>query len=56
MELLVILCLGLVAYTYFGYPIVLMAWTGLREAMAGVRFVMGGPDRRARRDKIAGRC
>ncbi len=49
MELLVILCLGFVAYTYFGYPIVLMAWTGLNEAMAGVRFVMGGPDRRARR-------
>jgi cellulose synthase/poly-beta-1,6-N-acetylglucosamine synthase-like glycosyltransferase len=49
MELVVLLCLGLVAYTYLGYPIVLMTWTGLREAMAGVRFVMGGPDRRARR-------
>jgi len=49
MELVVVVCLGLVAYSYFGYPIVLMAWTGLHEAMAGVRFVMGGPDRRARR-------
>ena len=49
MELVVVVCLGLVAYTYFGYPIVLMAWTGLHEAMAGLRFVMGGPDRRARR-------
>jgi cellulose synthase/poly-beta-1,6-N-acetylglucosamine synthase-like glycosyltransferase len=49
MELAVLLCLGLVAYTYLGYPIVLMTWTGLHEAMAGVRFVMGGPDRRARR-------
>jgi cellulose synthase/poly-beta-1,6-N-acetylglucosamine synthase-like glycosyltransferase len=49
MELLVILCLGLVAYSFVGYPAVLAAWTGVREALEGVRFVAGGPDRRARR-------
>jgi cellulose synthase/poly-beta-1,6-N-acetylglucosamine synthase-like glycosyltransferase len=49
MTLVVLVCLGLVAYTYLGYPILLAAWTGLREALEGVRFVMGGPDRRARR-------
>jgi cellulose synthase/poly-beta-1,6-N-acetylglucosamine synthase-like glycosyltransferase len=49
MELLVLVCLALVAYSYLGYPVVLLTWTGLREATAGVRFVMGGPDRRARR-------
>ncbi len=49
MELVFWLCLGLVVYTYAGYPLILAAWTGLREAWEGVRFVMGGPDRRARR-------
>lgn len=49
MELLALVCLGLVAYSYLGYPIVLLTWTGLREAVAGMRFVAGGPDRRARR-------
>jgi cellulose synthase/poly-beta-1,6-N-acetylglucosamine synthase-like glycosyltransferase len=49
MELVFWLCLGLVVYTYAGYPLLLAAWTGLREAWEGVRFVMGGPDRRARR-------
>ena len=41
--------LGLVAYSYLGYPIVLAIWTGLREALAGARFLSGGPDRRQRR-------
>lgn len=49
MEALVLVCLALVLYTYLGYPVVLVAWTGLREALEGARFVMGGPDRRARR-------
>jgi cellulose synthase/poly-beta-1,6-N-acetylglucosamine synthase-like glycosyltransferase len=49
MEPLVLVCLGLVVYTYAGYAVVLAAWTGLREALEGVRFVMGGPDRRVRR-------
>ncbi len=47
--LLVLLCLALVAYTYLGYPALLAAWTGLREALEGVRFLAGGPDRRVRR-------
>jgi cellulose synthase/poly-beta-1,6-N-acetylglucosamine synthase-like glycosyltransferase len=49
MELLVLVCLGLVAYSYAGYPLLLAGWTGLREALDGVRFIAGGPDRRARR-------
>src|SRR5512140_3843426 len=49
MELVVLICLGLVAYTYLGYAGVLAVWSGLREALDGVRFVMGGPDRRLRR-------
>jgi len=49
MELLVLVCLGLIVYTYFGYALVLAAWAGFREALEGVRFVMGGPDRRVRR-------
>jgi cellulose synthase/poly-beta-1,6-N-acetylglucosamine synthase-like glycosyltransferase len=42
------LSLGLVAYSYLGYPVVIGAWSALREAIAGVRFVAGGPDRRRR--------
>ena len=49
MEILLVVCFGLVAYTYFGYGVVLALWTGLVEALEGVRFVTGGPDRRARR-------
>jgi cellulose synthase/poly-beta-1,6-N-acetylglucosamine synthase-like glycosyltransferase len=49
MELVFWLCLALVLYTYAGYGLVLATWTGLREAWEGVRFVMGGPDRRVRR-------
>ncbi len=49
MEALVLVCLALVAYTYLGYPLVLAAWTGVREALEGVLFVTGGFDRRARR-------
>ncbi|MFL5299095.1 MAG: glycosyltransferase family 2 protein, partial [Anaeromyxobacteraceae bacterium] len=36
-------------YSYLGYPVVLAIWTGLREALAGARFLGGGPDRRQRR-------
>jgi cellulose synthase/poly-beta-1,6-N-acetylglucosamine synthase-like glycosyltransferase len=49
MEILAVFCLALVAYTFVGYPVLLAAWAGLREALAGVRFVVGGPDRRMRR-------
>jgi cellulose synthase/poly-beta-1,6-N-acetylglucosamine synthase-like glycosyltransferase len=49
MEIVVVVCLGLVLYTYLGYGVVLAAWTALREALDGVRFVVGGPDRRIRR-------
>jgi cellulose synthase/poly-beta-1,6-N-acetylglucosamine synthase-like glycosyltransferase len=39
--------LALVAFSYVGYPLVLVVWDGVREAMASLRFVGGGPDRRA---------
>ena len=42
-------CLALVLYTYLGYGVLLTLWTGLQEAVAGARFVVGGPDRRRRR-------
>jgi cellulose synthase/poly-beta-1,6-N-acetylglucosamine synthase-like glycosyltransferase len=41
--------LGLVAYSYLGYPIVIGAWAAVREALEGARFLGGGPDRRQRR-------
>jgi cellulose synthase/poly-beta-1,6-N-acetylglucosamine synthase-like glycosyltransferase len=41
------LALGLVAFSYLGYPLVLAAWESLREARAALRFLGGGPDRRA---------
>jgi cellulose synthase/poly-beta-1,6-N-acetylglucosamine synthase-like glycosyltransferase len=49
MDVMVLVCLGCAAYAYLGYPLVLLAWTGLREAASGIRFIAGGPDRRARR-------
>ena len=49
MDLLALLCLALVGYTYVGYPLVLAVWAGLRDACEGVRFLTGGPDRRVRR-------
>ncbi len=39
--------LGLVAFTYVGYPLVLAALDAVREAAGGLRFLSGGPDRRA---------
>jgi len=48
MEPLVLLCLGFVAYTYLGYPILLAISASVREAWDGVHFLLGGPDRRAR--------
>lgn len=39
--------LGLVSFSYLGYPLVLVVWDGLRDALATMRFVGGGPDRRA---------
>ncbi len=49
MEFVVLACLALVGYSYLGYPLVLAAWTGVKEAMDGARFISGGPDRRAQR-------
>ncbi|HEX9053170.1 MAG TPA: glycosyltransferase family 2 protein [Anaeromyxobacter sp.] len=48
MTTLLWLSLGLVAFSYVGYPIVLVAWTGLRDALDAVRLLGGDGDRRAR--------
>ncbi len=40
---------GIVLVGLFGYPLVLLAWDAVREVLAGARYVVGGPDRRARR-------
>ncbi|BDG06661.1 glycosyltransferase family 2 protein [Anaeromyxobacter oryzae] len=53
MELLFWIALGLVAFSYVGYPIVLAAWDGAREVLSGLHFVSGGPDRRRRREAEA---
>jgi cellulose synthase/poly-beta-1,6-N-acetylglucosamine synthase-like glycosyltransferase len=49
MELVFWLALGLVVFSYVGYPIVLAAWDGVREVLSGLRFISGGLDRRVRR-------
>jgi cellulose synthase/poly-beta-1,6-N-acetylglucosamine synthase-like glycosyltransferase len=40
------LALALVAFSYAGYPFVLVVWDGLRDALTAIRFIAGGPDRR----------
>ena len=49
MDALFWLSLGLVAYSYVGYPVVIGAWSALRDVIGGIRFLGGGPDRRHRR-------
>jgi cellulose synthase/poly-beta-1,6-N-acetylglucosamine synthase-like glycosyltransferase len=41
------LALGLVAFSYVGYPLLLAAWEAVREFRATLRLLGGGPDRRA---------
>jgi len=50
MVALVVVSLGLVAFSYVGYFLVLAAWDGLRDALAAIRFLGGGADRRAQRE------
>ncbi|BDG07701.1 glycosyltransferase family 2 protein [Anaeromyxobacter paludicola] len=40
--------LALVGFSYVGYPLLLAALTGLREALSGLRYLTGGGDRRRR--------
>ena len=40
------LALGLVAFSYLGYPLVLALWDGLREARAALRLTGDGPRER----------
>jgi cellulose synthase/poly-beta-1,6-N-acetylglucosamine synthase-like glycosyltransferase len=41
------LSLALVAFSYVGYPLVLVVWTGVREALDALRFLGSAGDRRA---------
>jgi cellulose synthase/poly-beta-1,6-N-acetylglucosamine synthase-like glycosyltransferase len=45
---IVLICLGLVAFSYAGYPLVLAAWGALHDLRGALRFFSGGPDRRER--------
>ncbi len=47
MVTVLLLCLGLVAFSYVGYPLALVVWTGLRDALDEARFLGGAGDRRA---------
>jgi len=49
MALALLVCLGLVAYTYIGYPALLALWAAATEVLEDIRFVMGGADRRSPR-------
>ncbi|HYD51190.1 MAG TPA: glycosyltransferase family 2 protein [Gemmatimonadaceae bacterium] len=47
MEFLFWFSTAAVAWSYLGYPLVLLVWSGLSDALGALRFVGGGPDRRA---------
>lgn len=47
---LLAVALGLVAFTYVGYPAVLAGWGALHDLRGALRFFSGGPDRRERSD------
>lgn len=47
MAVLVWVALLLVAFSYAGYPIVLVLWGGIREALSTTRFAAGGGERRS---------
>jgi len=49
MELIVLAALALVGFSYLGYFLVLAVWDAAREAAGMLRFLGGGPDRRAER-------
>jgi cellulose synthase/poly-beta-1,6-N-acetylglucosamine synthase-like glycosyltransferase len=53
MVTLLVVSLSLVAFSYVGYPLALAVWDGLRDALAALRFLAGGADRRARREAEA---
>ncbi len=52
MVTVLLLCLGLVAFSYLGYPVVLTGWGALHDLRGALRFFSGGPDRRERSDPV----
>src|SRR5512146_2853151 len=50
MVTVLLLCLGLVAFSYLGYPLVLAGWGALHDLRGALRFFAGGADRRERSD------
>ncbi|HET7824805.1 MAG TPA: glycosyltransferase family 2 protein [Anaeromyxobacter sp.] len=53
LALLFWLSVSLVAFSYVGYPIALVVWSGVRDALEALRFVGGGPDRRVQAARSA---
>jgi cellulose synthase/poly-beta-1,6-N-acetylglucosamine synthase-like glycosyltransferase len=47
-----VVALGLVAFSYLGYPLVLAGWGALHDLRGALRFFSGGPDRRERSDPL----
>lgn len=47
MAILFWLSIGAVGWSYLGYPLALLIWSGLSDALGALRFVGGGPDRRS---------
>ncbi len=47
MTVLFWLSVAAIAWSYVGYPAALLLWAGLGDALSALRFVGGGPDRRA---------
>jgi len=47
MTVLFWLSLAAIGWSYAGYPLMLLLWAGLGDALSALRFVGGGPDRRA---------
>jgi cellulose synthase/poly-beta-1,6-N-acetylglucosamine synthase-like glycosyltransferase len=50
MVTVLVVALGLVAFSYVGYPVVLAGWGALHDLRGALRFFSGGPDRRERSD------
>src|SRR5690242_17139202 len=52
MSTVLVVALGLVAFSYLGYPLVLAGWGALHDLRGALRFFSGGPDRRERSDPL----
>ena len=53
METLLWISIGLVAFSYLGYPLVLAVWEGASEVLSGLAFLSGSRERRGRRPEAS---